>query len=110
MRHALPIWAFCVLGSFASGAEATKAKPAKEPGLQTELVSRSKRDQEARQEMVKWMKDNSPNGVDINANLPPDQLKEFDKVAVKLKEIDGENLKWLKEVLATHGWPTVTLV
>jgi hypothetical protein len=110
MKLLVPVFAFYCLVNISGIAGAEKPEPAKDPALQSDLLHRSKQDQEARFGMIKWMKDNGPNGIDLNPNLQPDQLAEFDKLTLKLKEIDGDNLKWLKVLVGKQGWPTRTLV
>jgi hypothetical protein len=75
-------------------ATAERKNAAAEPALRDELLQRAKMDQEVR--------------VALMANRPgqeptPEQLE-------RLKQVDQDNTRWLKTVVAKHGWPGRTLV
>jgi hypothetical protein len=98
------------LAGLALADDAPKPMPAKEQKLQSELLHRTKTDQEARKVWIKWMNDHGTNGVVVTANLTKEQQVEFEKVTAKMKAIDEDNTKWLKDIVEKHGWPTNTLV
>lgn len=65
---------------------------AKDPALRDDILKRVDADQEARRALF------------ANGQQPtPEKLE-------KLKQIDEDNTRWLKGVLAQHGWPGKTLV
>jgi hypothetical protein len=69
-----------------------KKNVAKDPALRDEIIKRVDADQEARRALF------------ANGQQPtPEKLE-------KLKQIDEDNTRWLKGVLAQHGWPGKTLV
>jgi hypothetical protein len=84
--------------------------PAKEPELQSELLLRTKADQEARTALTEWIKAHGSNGALNVAELSQEQQAEFERISVRMSEVDEENTKWLKGVVEKHGWPTNTLV
>ena len=90
--------------------DSPKTMPAKAPDLQSQLLRRTKADQEARDAWVQLLKDNGSNGLVNTAALSKEQRVEFERVQAKLKAVDAENTKWLKGVVEKHGWPTNTLV
>lgn len=105
----------CSLALFMSGFIAMAAEPpkpmnVKEPALQKELIDRTKTDQDARQNMIRWMSENGTNGVVLTGKLSKEKKAEFEKVTTQVKKIDRENTEWLKGIVAKHGWPTNSLV
>jgi hypothetical protein len=76
--------------------------------LRRELLDRTKSDQDARQVMMRWMKDHGPGGAGGKASK--EQSTEFQKLTAKVKAIDEANTKWLTGVVEKYGWPTNTLV
>ena len=100
-----------ILGLSGLGADHTpKLVPAKEPELRSELLRRTKADQEARAAWTQWMKDHGADGVVNFAALSKEKRAEFEKVTAKMREVDADNTKWLKSVVEKHAWPTNTLV
>lgn len=59
------------------------------PGLRAELISRAKRDQEAR-----------------SALADPPSSAQWDAV----RGVDAENAPWLEDIVAKYGWPGAKLV
>src|SRR5262249_39440616 len=76
----------------------------------SELLGRTKTDQEARKAMMQWMKGHGPDGVGVTAVLGKEAKAAFEKLTAKVKAVDEDNTKWLKGVVGRHGWPTNTLV
>jgi hypothetical protein len=75
------------------------------PELMKEILERAKRDQAARTAVVEMMKQQpTKSGVD------PKIKEEYQAAMRKMWQVDGENIKWLKEVVATHGWPGQSMV
>ncbi len=94
-----------------SGSDAPPEAPrVKEPELRTELLQRMKKDQDARKEVTRWMKDRGPDSGTAKAGRSKEEQAQFEKLAVSLKAIDQDNAKGLKGVVTRHGWPTNTQV
>jgi hypothetical protein len=81
------------------------ARPAvKEPALREELARRMKAEQDIRVEVMRLSPPNQP-------QTPQDRQRPEVKAAFeKMAQIDKDNLAWLKEVVAKHGWPGKSLV
>jgi hypothetical protein len=89
---------------------APRAKSAKEPALRRELLDRVKVDQDARKEIVEWMK-RHPEAASGDFTTLSDELKtENEKLAQTALKVDEANTKRLAEIVEQHGWPTNTLV
>src|SRR5262245_10057372 len=99
------------LSGFIATADATPPPmPVKEPELRSELLGRTKTDQEARKAMTQWMKVHGPQGAGATAALGKEEKAEFERLTAKVKAADEDNTKWLKGLVEKHGWPTNTLV
>lgn len=90
--------------------ETNKATSAKEPELRSELLRRMKSDQQPRRAMVAFINKFGSGGDVKPETLSAEQQAEFAKIAARGQQVDEENTKWLKNVIATHGWPTISLV
>src|SRR5262245_51144374 len=75
-----------------------------ETALRDELKKRVKEDQDARFAMLK--------STQRSQQTDPGKAKQQDdaRLANKVNETDAANTKWLKEVVAKHGWPGKSLV
>jgi hypothetical protein len=82
----------------------------KAPELRQELLDRVAQDQVARTSMVDWLRDNTAAGDMSSANFPAEKKAAFEQLALKVREIDAANTKWLTGVLKEHGWPSNSLV
>jgi hypothetical protein len=80
------------------------------PELRQELLLRVEQDQAARIAMVDWLRDNAPSGDMNSVNFPQQKKDEFEEFALKVREVDAANTKWLTGVLKEHGWPSNSLV
>jgi hypothetical protein len=78
----------------------------KKPELRSELLRRTRADQQARNAWIKWMKDHGSNGVVVTATLSKEKKAEFESVLAKVKKVDEDNTQWLKGVVEKQGWPT----
>jgi hypothetical protein len=78
--------------------------------LRQELLHRVEQDQSARLAMVDWLRGNAPGGEMNSASFPPEKKAEFEQLALKVREIDAANTKWLAGILKQHGWPSNSLV
>jgi hypothetical protein len=96
--------AFVICAVFAVSEESTPNAAVAQPQLRAELLQRTKVDQEARRALVNWNKEHG------DEDLNPDHLKAYERLVKALEKIDKENTKWLKDAVAKHGWPTITLV
>lgn len=96
-------------GLIAVADETSKATPAQVPELRSELLRRTKTDQEARKALIQWMKDHGRDGLVVNAALSKEEKAECEKLTTKVSEIDGDNTKWLKGMVEKHGWPSNTM-
>src|SRR5262245_17490196 len=110
MKRTITSLVLSLSGLMSLADDTRKPMPAKERDLQSELLRRTRADQEARDSWTQWMKDHGSNGVLNPAALSKEQRVEFERVKAKLKAVDAENTKWLKGVIEKHGWPTNTLV
>jgi hypothetical protein len=109
MKQAITLFVLCLNGSVVLADDTPPAPPVKELKLQTELLSRSRTDQDARKALIAWMQANGRNG-NAPADLPKDKKAELDKLSATMHEVDANNTKWLKGVIEKHGWPTNSLV
>lgn len=100
--------AFSAVGAIAD--DAPKSTPVKDPDLRSELLRRTKTDQEARQAWIKWMNDNGTNGGVGKGTLSKEKQAEFEKVSATMHAVDEENTKWLQGIVEKAGWPTNTAV
>jgi hypothetical protein len=89
-----------VLAGVAAAAEPMPAEPA----LRAELVKRMAAEQGVRQELSTRLP--GAKFFDPEARKKPEVKAAFEKMAT----IDGDNLKWFKEVVGRHGWPGRSLV
>ncbi|MEN1678774.1 MAG: DUF6624 domain-containing protein [Planctomycetota bacterium] len=119
-------WVPLAMGEQAAAPVGAEAAPTSSdptmPELRDELLRRRDVDQKARHDHTDWEKANGgPTEVDfegkspeeINAlaaeaakRLPP----EAKRLGERLAEVDAENTRWMKGVIADHGWPTPKLV
>jgi uncharacterized protein (TIGR03067 family) len=86
-----------------------KPAPVKEPELRSELLGRTKADQEARKAIMQWMKDHGPDSGTA-ADASKELKAEYEKLRAKVTALDTDNTKWLQGVVDRHGWPSITLV
>ena len=110
VKSTMACFAFWLAGPVALADDTPKPMPAKERKLQSELLHRTKTDQEVRKVWIKWMNDHGSNGIVVTAKLSMEQNVEFEKVTAKMKAVDEDNTKWLKGIVEQHAWPTNTLV
>jgi hypothetical protein len=82
----------------------------KEPELAKELLRRYNADQEARKDFIKFEADNKLFGNVQAEKLDPKIAQEYKSKLAKFQAIDRDNLKWIKAVVAKHGWPGTSLV
>jgi hypothetical protein len=96
MRKFLALAALLALTGCSAGVAEKPDAPNEE--LRNELTRRVKEDQDARRELIEWMKKKGETDTD-----KAKQAKN-DAIAKKLAEIDEANTKWLKGVVEKHGW------
>lgn len=100
----------CLTALGAVAADSLGHHAAKDPELQSELLRRTKVDQDARIAITNWLATNGANGALDPENQTEKQKAEFEKLATTAGTVDRENTTWLKEVVENRGWPTITLV
>jgi hypothetical protein len=105
MKPTIVSLAFCLGGVVAPGDDSPKPAPAKEPELRSELLRRTKADQEARKAISQWLKDNG-----LAAGSGKEKKAGYEKLTAKAKAVDEDNTRWLKGVVERRGWPGITLV
>ncbi len=113
MTRTIALLTLFLSGSAALADDAPQPAPVEQPELRSELLRRTKIDQQVRQEQIKWMKDHGPKGVANLANpaaLSEEETAEFATLAAKMKAVDADNTKWLQDVVKRHGWLGRTLV
>jgi hypothetical protein len=110
MRRTIPSLILCLTGLVALADEPPKPAPVKEPELRSELLDRTKTDQEVRKAAVQWMKDHGADGAGAAAARSKEEKAEWEKLTARMKAVDEDNTTWLKGVVEQHGWPTYTLV
>ncbi|MGI8981731.1 MAG: DUF6624 domain-containing protein [Pirellulaceae bacterium] len=96
-------------GFVALADDVPKPTLAKQPELRSELLHRTKTDQDARQALITWMNDHGANGVVVTAFLSKEKQADFEKVSAQVKGVDEDNTQWLKGVVERHGWPSNTM-
>jgi hypothetical protein len=109
MKQTFTLIVICLCGLAALAEEPPKPASVKEPELRSELLERTKGDQEARMAFIAWMKEHGTGGMAVTAALSKEKQAEFEKLSGRLKAIDEENTKWLQGVVQKHGWPTTSL-
>lgn len=109
MLRTIAVLTLCLSGSEVLADDAPKPSPVTQTELRSELLRRTKVDQQVRQEQIKWMKDYGPKNLGDPA-LSDAQIAEFKKLAAKMKAVDADNTKWLQDVVERHGWPGRSLV
>lgn len=87
------------------GDDTAKTPEVKEPALRAELLKRTKIDQDARFALINWSKQHGD-----TAKRSPEDQAEYQKLLNAVIEADKDNTKWLKEIIAKHGWPTFSMV
>lgn len=75
------------------------------PELRADLLDLRDRDQAARRALIEMMQDAEP-GPDGRVMLTGERAKAMQAMMA----IDAESTAFLKETIAAHGWPTVTMV
>jgi hypothetical protein len=110
MKRTITLLAVLLGGLLARADDTPKPMPVKKPALRSELLLRTKTDQEARKAKIQWRKDHGQDGGGAKAVLGKEEKAELEKLTTKVKAIDEDNTKWLKGVVQQHGWPTNTLV
>ena len=110
MNQTLTLIAICLCGLAALADEPPKPASVKEPELRSELLQRTKGDQEARKAFITWMNEHGTCGSVVTAALSKEEQAEFERLSGRLKAVDEENTKWLQGVVEKHGWPTPSLV
>jgi hypothetical protein len=105
---ALFVLALCCLAARAD--DGRRGLPVKEPALRSELLRRTKADQDARHAWIEWMMEHGANGVVDPAALSEAQQAELARLRDAVATVDADNTEWLKGVVDKHGWPTYTLV
>jgi hypothetical protein len=98
---------FCVA---LAQAEDPGASRVKEQELRLELLRRVKTDQEARNALIRWLKEHGLAGTFKPVDLAPEQKAEYDKLTGAIRRADQENTDRLSAIVEKYGWPTNTLV
>jgi hypothetical protein len=80
------------------------------PELQKELQSRFKKDQDARMALINFIAKNKFGGSVASAHLEPALREEHEKLLQQVQAVDRDDLAWMKEIIAKHGWPGKSLV
>src|SRR5215216_5558953 len=78
--------------------------PVQKPELTKEILERTQKDQAARKAIIAFMSKHHLAGR-VGTDTPPEVKEEFEKLSKAVGDIDAENIQWLKEVVAKHGWP-----
>lgn len=111
MRLLITTLLLCTVALVArAGDDNAKPEAVKEPELRSELIRRFKTDQAARQATVDWEKKNGANGEVVVEKLSAEQKVEYQKLVDAVLAADKEDTAWLKEVVAKHGWPSISMV
>jgi hypothetical protein len=104
--HAL----LCLTALSAGAADSARDGGVQDPNLQSELLRRTKVDQDARIAITNWFSRQGAKGALDTENQTAKQKAEFEKLATAASTADRANTTWLKEVVENRGWPTRTLV
>jgi hypothetical protein len=87
------------------GQDATEPDGPQRPDLREEVLRRVDRDQSVRRELMgRTQSDGRVASADGTAPARPD-----DDLLERLRDIDAENRRWLKRIVARHGWPGKSL-
>ena len=83
----------------------------KQPELAKDLRTRVEREQRLRMESVEFCLEHklTAGTVDLES-LDPKVAAIYNALKRRLEDADNQNLIWLKEVVAKHGWPSKSLV
>jgi len=92
-----------------SSPEPAKGSEPREPQLAQELRKRVVEDQHVRQLAVDFLIAHKINDGVLD-ELEPKAAAEFQALQKRFEEVDRQNLKWLKAIVARHGWPGKSLV
>jgi len=100
----------CVFVFTARAAEKSGPSDVQDPDLRTELLRRTKVDQDVRIAITNWLgKQGAKDALDKDHRTAK-QNEEFEKLAAAAHKADSENTAWLKQVVENRGWPTRALV
>jgi hypothetical protein len=110
------IWMTAILGQLPAQ-EAKKPDPldkrcseVQEPSLAKELNRRCQSDQDARKEWVQFLAEHRLFSTVELGKLDPKMAAGYKAVLKKVTDEDRKNLRWMKKVVAQHGWPGKSLV
>jgi hypothetical protein len=96
------VWLCLFLGLSRAGAQ--------DADLAKELGDRARVEQEARKDLIEFMAKNGLTWPVDADKLKPPLAKTYRAVVARVDQADRDNLKWLKAVVARHGWPAKSLV
>src|SRR5947209_12005319 len=110
MKRIIATCVLCLSALAAHAADDTRHTNVQDPELRSELLRRTKIDQDARVAITDWLgKQGAIDALDKDHQTAT-QKAEFKKLAATAHKADSENTGWLKQVVENHGWPTRTLV
>jgi hypothetical protein len=98
-----------ILLAYQSSPEPARGPEPREPQLAQELRKRVVEDQNVRQLAVDFLIAHKINDGVLD-ELEPKAAAEFQALQKRFEEVDRQNLKWLKAIVARHGWPGKSLV
>ncbi len=106
MKRLITTWVLCLTAISAQADDISGHSGVKAPDLRSELLHRTKVDQDVRTAMMKLV---SKRGLK-NDFQSADEKAEFEALSAAIRTADKENTGWLKQVVENRGWPTRTLV
>jgi hypothetical protein len=110
MKWLITTCILCVFVFTARAAEKSGPSDVQDPDLRTELLRRTKVDQDVRIAITNWLgKQGAKDALDKDHRTAK-QNEEFEKLAAAAHKADSENTAWLKQVVENRGWPTRALV
>lgn len=81
----------------------------KNPALRDELLRRHKTDTDARAGILDLLLEFKKEGM-VKTEQDLAEHQGYQRVVRRIREVELDNIKWLKATVTEHGWPTSTLV
>ena len=81
--------------------------PINGPRLRTALLRRADRDTSARSAHQRWT---NQHGIVSGPAVANGHVSKARHLAAEIEKVDKANTRWLKQVVARHGWPAKSLV
>jgi hypothetical protein len=111
MKKLTAILLLCLGAPAAQAEDRSQPDNVTEPELRRELLERFKTDQEVRNREINWASEHGANVEALSKDkLSAEERTIFEKITAECEKVDGENTKWLMQVIDERGWPTIAMV